>query len=187
MSGSSECSPPRHLETESESSPSPPHVPAPSWQTLFAIARHNEAAQQESEYVKGKGGCRMLQNALTQRAGPCADNRGLKKTSGERQGASGYTVPSASRNRPWLERGVSSKEAKLYLQKLADVCKSISIRLDSAKLLLSNGDISVKEARELNLKINELENELQLRSEYISDLQANTVDNNANGIQYECS
>nr|XP_053635684.1 chromosome-associated kinesin KIF4A-like [Cherax quadricarinatus] len=108
------------------------------------------------------------------------DAMALQKAGAEKRAASRDAAGTGNRVRSWLEGELEvvavKKQAKLSLKNLVEDRKTISDQINSAKRQLRNGDLCPEMVTELENKISELENDLQLRTAQINDLQAKIVD-----------
>nr|XP_045595024.1 chromosome-associated kinesin KIF4A-like [Procambarus clarkii] len=104
----------------------------------------------------------------------------LQKAGAEKRAASRDIAGTGNRVRSWLEGELevvaAKKQAKLSLESLVEDRKTISDQISSHKRQLKRGNLCPEVATDVQKKITELENDLQLRTAQINDLQTKIVD-----------
>ncbi|XP_042221301.1 chromosome-associated kinesin KIF4A-like [Homarus americanus] len=108
------------------------------------------------------------------------DAMALQKAGAEKRAASRDPGGAGNRIRSWLEGELEvvsvKKQAKQSLKNLVEDRKTISDQINSTKAQMKKGDLSPEMLSEFWKKIGDLDNDLQLRSAQINDLQTKIVD-----------
>ncbi|XP_047474960.1 chromosome-associated kinesin KIF4-like isoform X2 [Penaeus chinensis] len=108
------------------------------------------------------------------------DAMALQKAGAEKRAASRENASVGNRVKTWLEGELEvvtvKKQAKQSLENLMDDRKTISDQINKAKRQLRNGQLTEDLTTELETKIKNLENDLQLRTAQINDLQSKIMD-----------
>ncbi|XP_027230346.2 chromosome-associated kinesin KIF4-like isoform X2 [Penaeus vannamei] len=108
------------------------------------------------------------------------DAMALQKAGAEKRAATRENSGVGNRVKNWLESEIEvvivKKQAKQSLENLMDDRKTISDQINKAKRQLRNGQLSQDLTAELETKIKNLENDLQLRTAQINDLQSKIMD-----------
>ncbi|XP_042881308.1 chromosome-associated kinesin KIF4-like isoform X2 [Penaeus japonicus] len=108
------------------------------------------------------------------------DAMALQKAGAEKRAASRETAGIGNRVKNWLEGELEvvtvKKQAKQSLENLMDDRKTISDQINKAKRQLRNGQLTKDLTADLETKVKSLENDLQLRTAQINDLQSKIMD-----------